>query len=645
MEKQRLKNKDPVLYDISIFTEHDVYLFKEGSHFRIYKNLGSHIGEHEGLKGTYFAVWAPSAKAVSVMGDFNDWSKSSHPLNLRFDMTGIWEGFIPNLGKGTKYKYFIESKFNGYQVDKRDPYAFYCEVPPDTASIIWDLDYTWHDQVWMERRKDKNALNAPYNVYEIHFGSWRRKPEEGNRSLTYREMAEELVPYLKEMGYTHVEFLPLMAFPFEGSWGYQSVGYFAPTSRYGTPQDLKFLIDCFHQNEIGVIMDWVPSHFPSDEHGLAYFDGTNLYEHADPRKGFHPDWKSYIFNYGRRETLNFLISSALFWLEEYHIDGLRVDGVASMLYLDYSRKEGEWIPNEYGGRENTEAIAFLKRLNEMVYKEYPGVQTIAEESTAWPRVSGPTYLGGLGFGMKWNMGWMHDVLQYFRYDPLYRQHHHHELTFSFLYAFNENFMLSLSHDEVVHGKGALLNKMPGDDWQKFANLRALYTYMYTHPGKQLLFMGGEFGQWREWNHDASLDWHLCEYDPHRGIQQMIKELNHIYLNEPALWQQDFSEDGFEWIDPNDWQHSVISFYRKGLDPKDLLLVVCNLTPVVRQNYHLGVSQPGGYVEIFNSDEGKYGGSGILNGPDLESTPICAHGHFNSLSLTLPPLGISIYKKT
>lgn len=647
--KDTLKNMDhnshPIVHGISRMTEQDIYLFNEGSLFRLYDKLGAHVMDVEGSTGTLFAVMAPNAQSVSVIGNFNGWNKSSHPLAPRWDDTGIWEGFIPGIGRGELYKYHIESRHNGYKVDKRDPLAFYGEVPPRTSSIIWSLEYAWSDQEWMAGRRRNNALDAPIAVYEMHFGSWRRKVEEKNRSLTYREMARELVDYIRDMGFTHVQFLPLMAFPFEGSWGYQTVGYYSPTSRYGTPQDLMALIDLLHQNGIGVLMDWVPSHFPSDEHGLCYFDGTHLFEHADVRQGFHPDWKSYIFNYGRRETINFLISSALFWLDKYHIDGLRVDAVASMLYLDYSRKEGEWIPNEKGGRENIEAIHLLRRLNEMVYREYPDVQMIAEESTAWAGVSRPVYTGGLGFGLKWNMGWMHDTLKYFEKDPLYRKHHHNQLTFSIMYAFTENFMLSLSHDEVVHGKGSLLQKMPGDEWQKFANLRLLYGYMYAHPGKKLLFMGSELAQRNEWNHDTSLDWHLLLEKPHQQLQQWVKDLNVIYRREPALFYDDFSPRGWEWLEHSDGQNSILAFMRKGPAAQDTLILVCNLTPVPRNDYRVGVPAAGYWQEILNSDAGTYGGSGSGNLGGVESQAESRHGCAFSITLLLPPLSILYLKRT
>lgn len=628
---------------INIFTDQDIYLFKEGNHFRLYEKMGAHVIEHEGVRGVYFAVWAPNAESVSVIGDFNGWNKDKDPLSPRWDGSGIWEGFIPNLDKGTIYKYHIRSRFNHYEVDKADPFAFYSEVPPKTASVIWDLNYEWNDEEWMRNRYRHNRLDAPISIYEVHLGSWRRVITGGNRPLTYRELAAQLVDYVKDMGFTHVEFLPVMEHPFYGSWGYQVTGYFAPTSRYGTPQDFMYLIDCLHQAGIGVILDWVPSHFPSDEHGLAYFDGTHLYSHADPRKGFHPHWYSYIFNYGRYEVRNFLISSALFWLDKYHVDGLRVDAVASMLYLDYGRQEGEWIPNEYGGRENLEAISFLKRLNEMVYKEYPDTQTIAEESTAWPMVTRPTYVGGLGFGMKWNMGWMHDTLDYFSKDPIFRKYHHNQLTFSIWYAFSENFLLPLSHDEVVHGKGSLIGKMPGDEWQRNANLRLLFGYMYGHPGKKLLFMGGEIGQWKEWNHEEGLEWFVLEYPFHRGIRDWVKDLNHLYRNEPALYELDFSPDGFEWVDFHDWQQSIISFIRKGKERDKSILIVCNFTPLPRYNYLVGVPEGGFWKELLNSDSEFYSGSGMGNGGGAVTTSIPWNGRPYSLSLTLPPLSVIFFK--
>jgi 1,4-alpha-glucan branching enzyme len=631
-----------VAFDTSLLTRDDLYLFNEGTHYRLYNKLGAHPLTAAGTYGTYFAVWAPNAAQVSVMGEFNDWDKASHALRPRGD-SGIWEGFIPGVGQGAIYKYHIISRYQGYQVDKSDPLAFHNEVPPRTASVVWDLSYSWGDQQWMATRHTHNALTAPIAIYEVHLGSWRRVPEEGHRPLTYRELAPMLAEHVTYLGFTHVEFLPVMEHPFYGSWGYQTTGYYAPSSRYGTPQDLMYLVDYLHQRGIGVILDWVPSHFPTDEHGLGYFDGTHLYEHADMRQGLHPDWNSFIFNYGRNEVQSFLLSSAQFWLEKYHIDGLRVDAVASMLYLDYSRKDGEWIPNAYGGRENLASIAFLRRFNEDVYKDFAAVQTFAEESTAWPMVSRPTYVGGLGFGMKWDMGWMHDTLSYMARDPIYRTYHHNLLTFRMLYAFMENFVLPLSHDEVVHGKGSLLGKMPGDDWQKFANLRLLYGYMYTQPGKKLLFMGGEFGQWREWHHDESLDWHLCQYSPHTGLQRWVVDLNRLYRSEPALHELDTHPSGFEWIDCNDAPVSVVSCLRKGRTTDDLMLVVCNFTPVPRLNYRVGAPRDGFWHEVRNSDAQDYGGSGYGNTGGVEAAPVPWHGRPYSLNLTLPPLSVVFFK--
>jgi len=632
-----------IIYGASPLTEHDVYLFKEGNHFRLYEKMGSHIMTVDGANGVHFSLWAPNAEKVSVIGEFNGWNKDSHQLMGRWDGSGIWEGFIPGIGEGVVYKYHIVSRYNNYQVDKGDPFAFSWETPPKTGSIICHLGYEWNDQEWMKNRHAINSLDAALSIYEVHLGSWRRVREEGNRSLTYREMAPALADYVKEMGYTHVEFLPVMEHPFYGSWGYQTVGYFAPTGRYGTPQDFMYLIDHLHGRGIGVILDWVPSHFPDDEHGLMFFDGTHLFSHADPKKGFHPEWQSYIFNYGRYEVRNFLVSSALFWLDRYHVDGLRVDAVASMLYLDYGRKEGEWIPNEFGGKENMEAMTFLRKFNEAVYENYPDVQTIAEESTDWPMVSRPGYLGGLGFGMKWNMGWMHDSLKYFSKDPILRKYHHEQLTFSIWYAFSENFILSLSHDEVVYGKGSLIGKMPGDEWQKNANLRVLFGYMYGHPGKKLLFMGGEFGQWKEWDHEEGLEWHVLQYRYHQGMQRWVRDLNHLYRSEPALFELDFSQDGFEWIDFSDWEQSIVSFIRKGITTGDVMLVVCNFTPVPRYNYRVGVPRGGYWREMLNSDAKIYGGSGQGNIGGIESAPVPSHGRYHSLSLTMPPLSVLMFK--
>ena len=628
--------------DVTLFTRDDAYLFNEGSHFRLYEKLGAHILNMTGEVGTYFSVWAPDAVEVSVVGDFNGWNRTSHPLSPT-GQSGIWHGFVSGVLKGALYKYHVASRFNAYRVDKADPFAFYNEIPPKTGSLVWDLDYTWGDGEWMASRRGHNALDAPLSIYEVHLGSWRRVPEEGNRPLTYREMARRLAEYVAQTGFTHVEFLPITEHPFYGSWGYQTTGYFAPTSRYGTPQDFMYLVDCLHQNGIGVILDWVPSHFPTDEHGLGYFDGTHLYEHADSRQGVHREWGSYVFNYGRHEVRSFLISNALFWLDKYHVDGLRVDAVASMLYLDYARKEGEWIPNQYGGRENLGAIGFLRRFNEEVYKSYPDVQTIAEESTSWPMVSRPNYVGGLGFGLKWDMGWMHDTLEYISKEPIHRKYHHNSLTFRMLYAFHENFVLPLSHDEVVYGKRSLLGKMPGDDWQKFANLRVLLGYMFAQPGKKLLFMGGEFGQWKEWVHDESLDWHLLEYSPHRGVQRWVEDLNRLYRNEAALHELDCQPAGFEWIDCNDAEGSIVSFIRKAKSAEEVVLVVCNFTPVLRTDYKVGVVRSGFWRELLNSDATEYGGSGQGNKGGVEGVPAACHGRPYSLNLTLPPLGIVFFK--
>ncbi|TRO67102.1 1,4-alpha-glucan branching protein GlgB [Christiangramia sabulilitoris] len=625
----------------SLFSDFDISLFKAGKHYRLYEKFGAHIMEVNGEKGVYFAVWAPSAKSVSVIGDFNFWLEGEHPLNVRWDESGIWEGFIPGVEKEAKYKYKIQSHNNDMKLEKADPYALKCEHPPNTASIVWDLDYKWKDKKHLSSRKDKNGLDKPYSIYEVHLGSWRKNMDE-HRPLTYTEMADELVSYVKELEFTHVEFMPIMEYPYDPSWGYQLTGYFAPTSRFGTPQEFMELIDAFHKAGIGVILDWVPSHFPEDKHGLGMFDGSHLYEHPDPRKGYHPDWKSLIFNYGRNEVRSFLISNAIFWLDKYHIDGLRVDAVASMLYLDYSREEGEWEPNEHGGRENLDAISFVRDLNTEVYKSFDGVQTIAEESTSFPMVSRPVDLGGLGFGMKWMMGWMHDTLEYFQKDPIYRQHHHDDISFSMTYTFTENFALPLSHDEVVYGKKSLLGRMPGDEWQRFANLRLLYSYMFTHPGAKLLFMGAEIGQYEEWNYNTSLDWHLLEYEPHQGIKRLLTDLNKLYKSRPALHEKQFTAGGFEWIAYDDKQNSVLSYLRKGEKPKDKVVVVCNFTPTVLRNYQIGLPSKGKLKEVFNSDDKKYWGSGIHNDV-IKIEEETAHGKDYSAKISIPPLGTVVFE--
>jgi len=645
MSNPSVLNK-PTMADVipfSLFSDLDIHLFREGTHYRLYEKLGSHVLTNEGVNGTYFAVWAPNAKYVSVVGNFNGWNRGSHKLLHRWDGSGIWEGLIPEIGSGETYKYYIESNVNDYKVEKADPFARYSEIAPKTASVVWKEEFDWKDKKWVNARKKKQELSKPFSVYEVHLGSWKRVAEDGYRSLSYRELAVDLTKYVKELGFTHVEFMPIMEHPFFGSWGYQVTGYFTPSSRFGTPDDFAYLVNELHKEGIGVILDWVPSHFPSDQHGLVYFDGTHLFEHADPRKGFHPDWKSYIFNFGRNEVKSFLISNAFYWLDKYHIDGLRVDAVASMLYLDYSRKEGEWIPNEFGGRENLEAISFLKSFNEAVYREFPDVQTIAEESTSWPMVSKPTSIGGLGFGMKWMMGWMHDTLEYMATDPMYRKYHHAQLTFSIHYAYSENFMLPLSHDEVVYGKGSLINKMPGDEWQKFANLRLLYGYMYAHPGTKLIFMGGEIAQYSEWNHDGSVDWSLLYGGYHNGIQNFLKDLNRLYCEQKALHELQFQSEGYEWIDGADVENSVIAFLRKGTSKKDFLLVVCNFTPLVRNNYRIGVPSKGAWKEILNSDNPFYGGSGVLNGTPIKADQQSSHGREYSIEITLPPLGVSVWK--
>jgi len=632
-----------VHHDISLLTDDDLYLFNEGSHFRLYEKLGAHTLDVAGAQGTYYAVWAPNAERVSVIGDFNHWDRKSHSLRQRND-SGIWEGFVFGVGKGARYKFHIATKYHGYSVDKADPLAFHAQVPPDTASIVWDLEYHWEDQQWMKGRIASHSLHAPMSIYEVHPGSWQRVPEKNHSSLTYRELAPRLAEHVVSSGFTHVEFMPVMEHPFYGSWGYQITGFFAPTSRYGTPQDFMYLVDYLHQHGIGVILDWVPSHFPNDEHGLTFFDGTHLYEHADPRKGMHPDWNTSIFNYGRNEVRSFLIGNGLFWLEKYHIDGLRMDAVASMLYLDYSRREGEWIPNQYGGRENLEAVDFIRRFNQEAYKAHPDIQMIAEESTAWPMATKPPYVGGLGFGYKWDMGWMHDTLKYMSHDPIHRKYHHNELTFRSLYTFSENFIMPLSHDEVVHGKGSLLSKMPGDDWRKFANLRLLLGYMYAQPGKKLLFMGSEIGQWHEWDHNASLPWHLLQYDRHQGLHRWIADLNRTYRSEPAL-HVDTDPAGFEWVDGGDVDNSVISFLRKGINPEDVVLVICNFTPVTRSNYRVGVPAGGFWSEILNSDAKEYWGSGAGNSGGVQATSTPWKGRKQSLNLILPPLAINFFRQS
>ncbi len=628
----------------TLLTPLDLRLLAEGNRYKNYEKLGAHLVEVDGVKGTRFAVWAPNAKSVAVIGDFNDWNRDSHPMRNHPE-AGVWEVFVPAVGRNTRYKYFIRSRTEDYEVEKADPYAFATEMRPGTASKVWNLaDYDWGDGEWMASRAPKSAYDAPISIYEVHLGSWMRVPDEGGW-LTYRDLAPRLAEYAVEMGFTHVELLPVTEHPFDGSWGYQTVSYYAPTARFGTPQEFKFLVDTLHQAGLGVFLDWAPAHFPKDEHGLGFFDGTHLYEHADPRLGHHPDWDTLIFNYGRKGVVDFLIGSALFWLDQYHIDGLRVDAVASMLYLDYGRKKDEWVPNQHGGRENLEAIDFLRRLNERVYAECPGAVTFAEESTAWPMVSRPTSMGGLGFGFKWNMGWMNDTLSYIEKDPLYRTHHHKKITFSTLYAFSENFILPFSHDEVVHMKGSMLDKMPGDEWQKFANLRTLYGYLFTYPGKKLLFMGSEFGQGREWTHDESLDWHLLDYPRHACLRRWVQDLNRLYRSECALFESDSDSRGFEWIDGNDRQRSVISFLRRAVSLNDELVVVCNFTPVPREGYRIGVPHEGCWQELLNSDAALYGGSGVGNLGGLKAETEPTHGRSHSLNLTVPPLGCLIVKRT
>ena len=623
-------------------TEYDLHLLIEGNHWKSYEKLGAHLREHDGVSGVNFAVWAPNAKSVQLLGDFNSWNGKKHGFK-KHDSAGIWEVFVPGLAKGEKYKFAVKQPC-GKVVEKTDPYGFAAEVPPRTASIVTDLtDHTWNDEAWLAEREKTNAIDAPLSAYEVHLGSWQRDPKDPNRWLSYSELAPKLVEYCKRMGFTHLQLMPISEHPFTGSWGYQTVGYFAATSRYGTPEDFMQFVDYCHQNGIGVWIDWVPAHFPKDMHGLNQFDGTALYEHSDPRQGEHPDWGTKIFNYGRAEVANFLLSNALFWLDKYHIDGLRVDAVASMLYLDYSREEGEWIPNKHGGRENLEAVEFIKTFNTETHGQYPGVLTIAEESTSWQGVSRPTYLGGLGFSLKWNMGWMNDTLQYFRHDPIHRAYHHDELTFSLIYAFTENFCLPFSHDEVVHGKGSLIDQMPGDLWQKFANLRLLYSYMWTHPGKKLLFMGSEFGQWNEWDCDTSLQWDLMQWETHQGIQSIVADLNKLYQNEPALHELDFDGNGFEWIDCNDYTDSSLAYIRKGKDASDYLVIACNFTPVPREDYRIGVPENCCYNEVFNSDSTYYGGSNIGNGEGIFATKQESHGRECSVVLTLPPLSVVILK--
>ena len=625
-------------------SDFDLYLIAEGTHNRAYERMGAHIVERGGRSGVEFAVWAPNAELVSVVGDFNGWNPDSTPMRVRPE-AGVWEIFVPDLGQGARYKYRVRSRYGRFAADKADPYGFAAEIRPQTASRVWNLeDYTWNDRAWMTERVKRHGLDSPISIYEVHLGSWRRVPEDGNRWLTYRELAPLLADYVHDAGFTHVEFLPVSEHPFDGSWGYETIGYFAPTSRFGDPTDFMYLVDYLHQRGIGVILDWVPAHFPKDEVGLAYFDGTHLYEHADPRQGEYADWNTFAFNYGRHEVQTFLVSNALFWLDKYHVDGLRVDAVASMLYLDYGRKQGEWIPNRYGGRENLEAIEFLRYINQHVYADYPDAMTFAEESTAWPLVSRPNYLGGLGFGFKWNMGWMHDILEYISTDPIYRSYHHNGITFSLVYAFTENFVLPFSHDEVVYGKGSMIRKMPGDEWQKFANLRCLYGYMFGHPGKKLLFMGDEFGQWSEWNHDQSLDWHLLQNPFHSSLHRWVRDLNTLYRGEPALYELDYEPSGFEWVDCTDSQRSIVSFLRRGRQPADTLLFVCNFTPVPRHNYRVGAPEGGYWREAMNSDAPLYGGSGQGNMGGVSAAPLPVHGRPFSLNMTLPPLGVVIFKR-
>ncbi|MGE5506492.1 MAG: 1,4-alpha-glucan branching protein GlgB [Actinomycetota bacterium] len=627
-----------------VLGELDIHLLVEGRHLRTYEKLGSHPTTVDGVAGVNFAVWAPNARRVSVVGDFNHWDGRRHPMRLRH-AAGVWEIFIPRLGHGTLYKYEIIGAGGNLLPLKADPYGHYAEVPPKTASVVWDMaERQWGDQAWMERQQARNDRHAPISIYEVHLGSWRRVPEDGNRPLSYIELADQLADYVADLGFTHVELLPVHEHPFSGSWGYQPVGLFAPTSRFGNPDEFRAFVDRLHAKGIGVIIDWVAGHFPRDPHGLHYFDGTHLYEHEDPRLGLHKDWDTLIYNYGRREVANYLYANALYWLEQYHVDGLRVDAVASMLYLDYSREAGEWIPNRYGGNENLDAIDFLRHMNEVVYGEHPGAMTIAEESTAWPMVSRPVYLGGLGFGFKWNMGWMHDTLRYISKDPIHRRYHHDDLTFGMLYAFHENFVLPLSHDEVVHGKRSIFGRMPGDRWQRFANLRAYYAFMWTQPGKKLLFMGSEFAQENEWNVESSLDWHLLDDAMHDGIRKLVRDLNRLYRAEPALHEFDNDPRGFSWIDCNDRDNSVITYIRRGSDPNDFVVVACNFTPLVRDLYRVGVPEPGYYRELFNSDSEWYGGSNVHNAGGVEAEPVAWHGHPYSLPLRLPPLATCVFKR-
>jgi 1,4-alpha-glucan branching enzyme len=633
---------DPYRYG-RIISDYDLYLFGEGKHTRIYDKLGAHIVRVGAVEGTHFAVWAPNGERVSVVGDFNGWDGRVHPMRS-LGASGVWEIFLPGVRDGQRYKFEIRSRAHGELLLKSDPFGFAFEVPPLSASIVTRTDYQWGDAGWIAGRGEQNAwLDRPMAVYEVHLGSWARIPEEANRYLTYRELADRLIPYVKEMGYTHIELLPVMEHPFSGSWGYQVIGFYAPTSRFGAPADFKAFVDACHQAGIGVILDWVPGHFPKDAHGLARFDGTALFEHADPRQGEHRDWGTLIFNYGRNEVRNFLLANALFWMQEYHADGVRVDAVASMLYLDYSRHEGQWVPNRFGGRENLDAIDFLRQLNALTHEEHPGSITVAEESTAFPSVSRPTYLGGLGVTYKWNMGWMNDILEYVRQDPVHRRYHHQHLTFSLLYAFTENFILPFSHDEVVHGKGSMFAKIPGDDWQKAATLRTLYGFMYSHPGKKLMFMGCEFGQGVEWSYDHSLDWHLLQYPLHSGLRKYVQDLNRIYAAEPSLYQCDFDSHGFQWIDCNDSDNSVVSFVRRATDPSDFVVSILNFTPVPRHGYIVGVPRAGSYTELANSDADLYGGSNVGNGGIVFTEPVPAHGHADSLRLTLPPLGFLLLK--